>query len=160
MDLGNALGEVSWQQLSCSFRCMNTMKYGEELLHTTLWNIQVNLRILGIHECNNRQVQFRFYLYCCTIRVQFDCTNIEQNVKILFMQCYGRKLIEQCNLLHTDPVLPHIMAGTSHQCDLEGAQRVLEILRNFSQRTAQQNLWEDLKFSKFCATETLLLTTV
>lgn len=55
------------------------------------------------------------FIYCSTIRVQFDCTNIEQNVKILFMQCYGRKLTEQCNLLHTDPVLPHIMAGTSPQ---------------------------------------------
>ncbi|NWS57715.1 SAMD3 protein, partial [Chunga burmeisteri] len=45
-------------------------------------------------------------------------------------------LFEQCNLLHTDPVSPHITAGTSHLHDLEGAQRVLEILRNSSQRTA------------------------
>lgn len=52
------------------------------------------------------------------------------------MQCYGRKLTEQCNLLYTDPVSPHTMAGTSHLHDLEGAQGVLEILRNSTQRTA------------------------
>ncbi|NXL92431.1 SAMD3 protein, partial [Alectura lathami] len=32
--------------------------------------------------------------------------------------------------------IPPPSLPTSHQCDLEGAQRVLEILRNFSQRTA------------------------
>ncbi|NXF33994.1 SAMD3 protein, partial [Nyctibius bracteatus] len=48
----------------------------------------------------------------------------------------GSLVFEQCNLLRTDPVSPHIMAGTSHTHDLEGAQRVLEILRNSSQRTA------------------------
>lgn len=73
------------------------------------------------------------------------------------MQCYGRKLTEQCNLLHTDPVLPPIMAGTSHLHDLERAQNVLEILRNSSQRTARQNLWEDAKFSQLCATEMLFV---
>ncbi|NWR54712.1 SAMD3 protein, partial [Bucorvus abyssinicus] len=45
-------------------------------------------------------------------------------------------VFEQPNLLHTDPVSPHIMAGTSHLHDLERAQRALEILRNSSQRTA------------------------
>jgi len=71
---------------------MATLSY-KELLYTTLGNSRVHLRVLGTHKCN-RQLQFRFYLYCSTIRVQFECTNIEQNVKILFMQCYGRKLTE------------------------------------------------------------------
>lgn len=114
---------------------MATLSYSAELFDTTLGNSRLHLRILGTHKCN-RQLQFRFYLYCSTVRVQFECTNIEQNVKILFMQCYGRKLTEQCNLLYTDPVSPHTMAGTSHLHDLEGAQGVLEILRNSTQRTA------------------------
>jgi len=45
-------------------------------------------------------------------------------------------LWKEINRIHTDPVSPHIMAGTSHLHDLEGAQRVLEILSNSSQRTA------------------------
>lgn len=104
---------------------MATLSHSEELFHTTLANRWVHLRILGTHKCN-RQLQFRFYLYCSTIRVQFECTNIEQNVKILFTQGYGRKLIEQCNLLHTDPVSPHIMAVTSHLHHLEGHRDFLK----------------------------------
>lgn len=41
------------------------------------------------------------------------------------MQCYGRRLIEQCNLLQTDTVLLGIVAGTSNLTGLQVAQGAL-----------------------------------